>query len=185
MRRSYEIRLARCVDGLRGSPDQGQEMSRNPRDIRQYAPQVGQPCRPVSGAGRRLLISLVKDHCSYHAMRYTMHCMVTTERVLTSLRKGLVEFCVLAILRDGSTYGLEMARRLESDGLIAGESTLYPLLARLLANGLAESQWSESEAGRPRKYYTLTAEGREALDIFEQSWVPLRNAVDRTLRRPS
>jgi PadR family transcriptional regulator PadR len=111
--------------------------------------------------------------------------MVTTERVLTSLRKGLVEFCVLAILRDGSTYGLEMARRLESDGLIAGESTLYPLLARLLANGLAESQWSESEAGRPRKYYTLTAEGREALDIFEQSWVPLRNAVDRTLRRPS
>lgn len=111
-----------------------------------------------------------------------MRCMVmTAERVLTSLRKGLVEFCVLAILKDGSTYGFEMARRLEADGLIAGESTLYPLLARLLANGLAESEWSESEAGRPRKYYTLTAEGREALDVFEQSWVPLRNAVDRTL----
>lgn len=116
-------------------------------------------------------------------MCYTMHCMVTTERVLTSLRKGLVEFCVLAILREGPSYGLDMARRLEADGLIAGESTLYPLLARLLTSGLAESEWSDSEAGRPRKYYTLTAEGLAALDVFERSWISLRDAVDHTLRR--
>ena len=122
---------------------------------------------------------------SYPATRCTMRCMVTSERVLASLRRGLVEFCALAILRDGPTYGLDMARRLESDGLIAGESTLYPMLARLLASGLAESEWLESEAGRPRKYYTLTPKGHEALDVFESSWIPLRNAVDRILRRPS
>ena len=114
-----------------------------------------------------------------------MRYMVTSERVLTSLRRGLVEFCALAILRDGPTYGLDMARRLEADGLIAGESTLYPLLARLLTSGLAESEWQESDAGRPRKYYTLTPAGRDALEVFENSWIPLRNAVDRTLRRPS
>lgn len=107
--------------------------------------------------------------------------MVTSERVLTSLRKGLVEFCVLAILNEGSTYGLALARRLEADGLIASESTLYPLLARLLAAGFVASEWSESEAGRARKYYTITAAGRDALLTFEQSWLPLRDAVDRIL----
>lgn len=112
-----------------------------------------------------------------------MHHMGTPERVLTSLRKGLVEFCVLGILAEGSTYGLEMANRLEADGLIASESTLYPVMARLLAGGLVASQWSTSDAGRPRKYYTLTAEGRDALATFEESWIPIRNAVDRTLRK--
>lgn len=111
-----------------------------------------------------------------------MRYMVSVERVTTSLRKGLVEFCVLAILDAGSTYGLAMARRLEADGLIASESTLYPLMARLLAAGLVDSEWVASDAGRPRKYYTLTTQGSEALDVFRRSWVPLRDAVDRTLR---
>lgn len=111
--------------------------------------------------------------------------MVNSERVLTSLRRGLVEFCTLAILRDGPAYGLDMARRLQSDGLIAGQSTLYPMLARVLSSGLAESEWVESPSGRPRKYYTLTDEGHEALRVFEESWGPLRDAVDHTLRRSS
>ncbi len=115
------------------------------------------------------------------ALRHNMRRMVTSERVLTSLRKGLVEFCVLAILTEGSTYGLALAHRLQADGLIAGESTLYPLLARLLSAGLVDSKWSESEGGRARKYYTITAAGRDALVTFEESWVPLRDAVDRTL----
>lgn len=110
-----------------------------------------------------------------------MQYMVSAERVTTSLRKGLVEFCVLAILDSGSTYGLQMANRLQADGLIASESTLYPLMARLLAAGLVDSEWIPSDAGRPRKYYTLTEQGRDALVTFQSSWVPLRDAVDRTL----
>ncbi len=111
--------------------------------------------------------------------------MDTEERVLTNLRKGIVEFCVLAIIGEGSAYGLALARRLEADGLVASESTLYPLMARLRMAGLVDSEWQESDAGRPRKYYTLTDAGREALRAFQSTWEPLRDAVDRTLRRPS
>lgn len=118
-------------------------------------------------------------------MRYTMRYMVSNERVTANLRKGLVEFCVLAILDSGSTYGLALANRLQADGLIGNESTLYPLMARLLAAGLVESEWISSDAGRPRKYYTLTAQGREALVMFRSSWASMRDAVDRTMEEVS
>jgi PadR family transcriptional regulator PadR len=121
----------------------------------------------------------------YLAIHDNVYRMDTEERVLTNLRKGIVEFCVLAIIGEGSAYGLALARRLEADGLIASESTLYPLMARLRTAGLVESEWQESDAGRPRKYYTLTDAGREALRAFQSTWEPLRDAVDRTLRRPS
>lgn len=107
--------------------------------------------------------------------------MVSAERITTGLRRGLAEFCVLGILARADAYGLEMARRLEADGLIAGESTLYPLLARMLDSGLVSSYWSSSTSGRPRKYYRITSEGRETLLVFEQAWEPLRDAVDSTL----
>lgn len=94
-----------------------------------------------------------------------------------------MEFCVLGILARADAYGLEMARRLEGDRLIAGESTLYPLLARMLESGLVASYWSSSTSGRPRKYYSITGQGRATLLIFEQAWEPLRDAVDSTLRK--
>ncbi|MDM4764399.1 PadR family transcriptional regulator [Galbitalea sp. SE-J8] len=107
------------------------------------------------------------------------------ERILTNLRKGVLEFCVLAYLQAGRTYGLDLARRLETDRLIASEGTLYPLLARLRSAGMVETEWVESDAGRPRKYYTLTNLGAEYLDAFRSAWAPLRDTVDRTVRRPS
>lgn len=110
-----------------------------------------------------------------------MRYMASNERITANLRKGLVEFCVLAILNGGSTYGLSLANRLQADGLIGNESTLYPLMARLLSAGLVESEWIPSDAGRPRKYYTLTDQGREALVTFRSSWASLRDAVDRTM----
>jgi PadR family transcriptional regulator, regulatory protein PadR len=109
--------------------------------------------------------------------------MANDARLLTNLRKGLAEVCVLALLQAEPTYGLDLARRLQRDGLVAGESTLYPLLARLSSSGLVESEWRTSPAGRPRKYYSITADGREAMAAFETSWISMRNAVDQTLRR--
>lgn len=114
-------------------------------------------------------------------MRYTVYCVMYENRVLTNLRKGLVEYCVLAAAEVGPTYGFELARNLKADGLAASESTLYPLLARLRTNGMLESDWRESEAGRPRKYYTLTPAGRDSLAIFRSTWPPLRDAVDRAI----
>lgn len=111
--------------------------------------------------------------------------MGTDDRVTTNLRKGVLEFCVLAHIRAGDAYGFELARTLEADGLIAGEGTLYPLLARLRSSGLVDTAWAESDAGRPRKYYTLTPAGVEQLEAFQRAWAPLRDAVDQTMRRSS
>lgn len=102
---------------------------------------------------------------------------------LASLRRGLVEYCVLAELDRGSTYGFDLVKKMQSQGLIAGESTLYPVLARLKANKLVESAWYESEEGRPRKYYTLTPLGRESLEAFRLLWPPLSKAVSTSIRK--
>lgn len=126
-------------------------------------------------------------------MHHTLTCiawyrqvMVADEdRILTNLRKGVVEFCVLALLRSGRTYGFDLVRSLKEDGLIASEGTLYPLLTRLHAGGMVAAEWVESNAGRPRKYYTLTARGLAYLDTFEQAWGTIRDSVDQTLRRSS
>ena len=77
------------------------------------------------------------------------------------LRRGSLELAVLASLWEERLYGLEILRRLESDSdLIVAEGTVYPLLTRLKARGLIESEWVESDSGHPRKYYWLTAAGR-------------------------
>ncbi|MFE4464774.1 PadR family transcriptional regulator [Oerskovia sp. NPDC056781] len=109
--------------------------------------------------------------------------MVPTEdMILTNLRRGAIEYCVLALLADDEWYGLDIARRLSVDGvLLGGEGTLYPLLARLRKGGLVETHWRESDAGPPRRYYALTPEGRAALETFARTWAPFRDAVDSTL----
>src|ERR1700722_19220227 len=78
------------------------------------------------------------------------------------LRKGCLELAILAALWDGKLYGLEILRRLEADSdLIVSEGTVYPLLSRLKVLGLVRSEWVESDAGHPRKYYTLTPAGKQ------------------------
>jgi PadR family transcriptional regulator PadR len=86
------------------------------------------------------------------------------------LRKGCLELAMFGCLWSGRLYGLEIMRRLESDSdLPVSASTLYPLLARLKADGLLESEWVE-EAGRPRKYYRLTPTGRRRATQMARMW---------------
>ena len=102
--------------------------------------------------------------------------------ILTHLRRGALEYCILAMLDERALYGLDIARRLSVDGvLLDGEGTLYPLLARLRKQGLVETTWAESTSGPPRRYYSLTAEGRIALATFTRTWKVFRDAVDTTL----
>ncbi|MPV35858.1 PadR family transcriptional regulator [Georgenia subflava] len=104
------------------------------------------------------------------------------DTILSNLRRGALEYCVLALLRSGTSYGLDIARVLNRDGvLMRGEGTLYPLLARLRRSGLVETTWQESAAGPPRRYYALTPEGERALDAFARTWRPFRDAVDAAL----
>jgi PadR family transcriptional regulator, regulatory protein PadR len=78
------------------------------------------------------------------------------------MRKGWLEVAILAILWGDRMYGLEIIRRLEErSDLVVAEGTVYPVLTRLRAEGLIESEWEESDSGHPRKYYSLTATGRK------------------------
>jgi len=87
------------------------------------------------------------------------------------LRKGCLELAILGCLWSGKLYGLEILQSLERDSdLVLSAGTVYPLLARLKAEGLLESEWVEAEAGHPRKYYRLTAAGRRRALQMARMW---------------
>jgi PadR family transcriptional regulator PadR len=105
-----------------------------------------------------------------------------TRQVLPQLRRGALEYCVIALLRERPRYGFDIVRELsEADGLLTSEGTIYPLLSRLRVQGLVTTTWQPSEAGPPRRYYALTGDGRAALDRFVHDWQRFRDSVDRVL----
>lgn len=78
---------------------------------------------------------------------------------------------ILASLWQSRLYGLEILRSLsEKSQLDVAEGTLYPILSRLKAEGLLQSEWVESEAGHPRKYYWLTTPGRRRAREMAEAW---------------
>lgn len=104
------------------------------------------------------------------------------DRLLANLRKGVVEPCVLAVLRSREMYGVDLARELVGIGLLASEGSLYPLLARLRTAGFVSTRWEESPSGPPRRYYRLTPEGAETVRRFSDTWRPFASAVDTILK---
>lgn len=103
---------------------------------------------------------------------------------ISQLRRGVLEFCVLALLGDSELYGFDLVRRLaEVDGLVTSEGTIYPLLSRLRREGWVATSWVESEQGPPRRYYALTEDGRAALMAFCAEWSRFRDAVDGVLSK--
>jgi len=86
-------------------------------------------------------------------------------------RKGCLELAILAALFDGKLYGLQILRHLEaSSDLVVSEGTIYPLLSRLKGEGALDSEWVESDAGHPRKYYRLTSIGRKRAVAMAKMW---------------
>ena len=89
----------------------------------------------------------------------------------SQLRKGVVELAVLAAIGRGETYGYRIVSDLQRlDGLELTESTVYPVLARLAREGILAIRTEESPAGPNRRYYRLTAAGRERLRRMTESW---------------
>jgi PadR family transcriptional regulator PadR len=98
------------------------------------------------------------------------------------MRRGLVEYCVLALLRDRERYAVELVDVLTRHGLIAGEGTIYPLLSRLRKQGLVDTTWRESELGPPRRYYGLSADGIATSGRFASDWTSLSESVNKIIR---
>jgi PadR family transcriptional regulator PadR len=106
------------------------------------------------------------------------------DALLSQMRKGTLQYCVLALLADEERYGFDLVRALaETDGMVTSEGTIYPLLSRLRRDGLVETTWRESTSGPPRRYYRLTEAGRAALQAFKDEWGRFRNAVDHFVER--
>lgn len=82
----------------------------------------------------------------------------------TQLKKGLLPFFVLQTLEQRECYGYELIQALkDAHGLETTESTMYPLLVRMMKEGLLVHKWVEQQSGIPRKYYRLTDEGKSNL----------------------
>lgn len=93
------------------------------------------------------------------------------ERWEAQLRKGCLEMAILASLWNGRLYGLEILRILEKgSNLVIAEGTVYPILTRLKAEGLVESEWVAADSGHPRKYYWLTDGGRREVTEMADLW---------------
>lgn len=96
----------------------------------------------------------------------------------------MLEYCVLLQLARHDAYASEIIASLKEARLIVVEGTLYPLLTRLKNDGLLSYRWEESTSGPPRKYYSLTAEGRESLQALDDAWTEINGTVG-ILRNPS
>lgn len=94
------------------------------------------------------------------------------------MRKGMLVYCVLLLLKDGKVYTSELIRALRKAELIVVEGTLYPLLNRLAKDNLLTYEWQESEQGPPRKYYWLTDDGKKLLADLKNTYHRLHASIN-------
>ena len=100
------------------------------------------------------------------------------DNVKIQMRKGIMDYCVLAILANGDEYAPAIIDKLKGAEMIVVEGTLYPLLTRLKNAGYLTYRWEESLQGPPRKYYTLTEQGRTDLASLDEAWDTLVEQIN-------
>ena len=101
----------------------------------------------------------------------------------SQLLKGILEGCILAVIADGETYGYEILTRLEACGFASLlEGTLYPILTRLESRGEISCRKEKSPFGPMRKYYSITQNGKTALEKFQENYAKITAAANAVLR---
>jgi PadR family transcriptional regulator PadR len=95
------------------------------------------------------------------------------------IRKGLLEFLILKIVAANEVYVADILKRLSDTDFATQEGTLYPLLSKMRREGLVDYEWRESEAGPPRKYYTLTAKGNAQLADLDEYWKHINKTISQ------
>lgn len=103
------------------------------------------------------------------------------DNLKSQMRKGMLEFCVLLLLRHGDAYASEIISKMKDAHLIVMEGTLYPLLTRLKNDGLLVYRWEESPSGPPRKYYSISPVGLQFLEQLQTSWNEITLTVNHLL----
>lgn len=97
----------------------------------------------------------------------------------SQIARGTLEYCILLMLDKKLCYGYEILQKLNKYPILAStESTVYPLLRRLQKENYLQSSWQDSQEGLPpRKYYSLTPEGKEYLKALSNEWKSLLHAM--------
>ena len=112
------------------------------------------------------------------------HKHMNIENTASQMRKGVLEFCVLSVIRQGEAYPSDIIEKMKAANFQLLEGTLYPLLTRLKNAGMVTYRWVESSGGPPRKYFSLTDTGLQFYQELEATWAEMVNAV-KTVIEPS
>ncbi len=100
------------------------------------------------------------------------------ENTQSQMRKGILEFCILSIIKRGEVYPSDIVEEMRAANMHILEGTLYPLLTRLKNAEMLSYRWEESNSGPPRKYFSLTEKGATFYKQLEETWKELSNAVN-------
>lgn len=103
------------------------------------------------------------------------------ENTQSQMKKGVLEFCILSIIRRGEAYPSDIIEEMKKADLNILEGTLYPLLTRLKNADLLSYRWVESQSGPPRKYFSLTDKGLSFYAELEATWRGMAAAVERVI----
>lgn len=103
---------------------------------------------------------------------------MTEENVKIQMRKGILEYCILAILARGANYAPRIISELKAAEMIVVEGTLYPILTRQKNAGLLTYRWEESPQGPPRKFYSLTEAGHQYLAQWDKAWEEMVKQIE-------
>lgn len=99
------------------------------------------------------------------------------ENARSQMRKGMLEYCILLILKRGQSYASDIISQLEKADMMVVEGTVYPLLSRLKKDEMLGYEWQESTQGPPRKYYFLTEKGEEYFRCMDAAWSELAKTI--------
>lgn len=105
------------------------------------------------------------------------------ENTQSQMRKGVLEFCILSVIKRGEVYPSDIIEEMKQANLNILEGTLYPLLTRLKNADFLTYRWVESSSGPPRKYFSLTEKGAAFYKELEQTWNEMANAVQTVTKQ--
>ena len=103
------------------------------------------------------------------------------ENTQSQMRKGVLEFCVISIIKRGEAYPSDIIEEMKKANFSLLEGTLYPLLTRLKNAGLLSYRWVESSSGPPRKYFSLTEEGKLFYQELAETWKEMAKSVNAVI----
>lgn len=107
--------------------------------------------------------------------------MLTTR---SQLLKGILDACVMEVIKEEAIYGYELSQKLQQVGLHdISDGTIYPVLLRLQKNGFIKGEMKPSPTGPNRKYYYLTDRGKEELEKLALEWMLVSEPVSKLLKR--